>query len=181
MTADPQGQHLDPQRYPIGPMPVRPELTPQERLEAIAAIRALPGDLRAVVSGLDDAALDTPYRDGGWTGRQVVHHVADSHLNAFVRLKLALTEDNPTIKPYEEGEWAKLPDALLPPEVSLKLLDALHARLVAVLEGVTDWGRTWTHPAQGRTHTLDTLLGMYAWHGRHHAAHLRGLRERLGR
>lgn len=167
-------------RYPTGPMPTPQALAPAERQAALAALHALPAELRAAVQGLTDAQLDTPYREGGWTVRQVVHHVADSHLNAYTRVKLTLTEDNPTVKPYEEGLWAELPDSALPPEVSLALLERLHGRLVAALGGVTDWSRPWTHPAQGRTHTLDTLLAMYAWHGRHHVAHVTGLRQRQG-
>lgn len=169
-------------RYPLGPMPQPLSLTPGERAGAMSALRALPAELRAAVSRLDDGQLDTPYRDGGWTLRQVVHHVADSHLNAFIRLKLALTEDNPTVKPYEEGRWADLPDMRLPVEVSLGLLDSLHTRWAAVLENLTpeDWAREWTHPAQGQTFTVDTLAAMYAWHGRHHTAHILGLRERRG-
>ncbi|PTA69153.1 YfiT family bacillithiol transferase [Deinococcus arcticus] len=167
-------------RYPLGPMPTPLYLTPEERTAALQALRTLPGELRAAVSGLTAAGLDTPYRPGGWTARQVVHHVADSHLNAFTRVKLALTEDNPAVKPYEEALWAELPDSRLAPEVSLELLASLHVRLVAVLEGVSDWSRPWTHPAQDRTYTLDTLLAMYAWHGQHHVAHLTGLRRREG-
>lgn len=167
-------------RYPLGPMPTPVSLSPAERLDAIQAIGALPAELRAAVSGLNDAQLDTPYREGGWTVRQVVHHVADSHLNAYVRLKLALTEDNPTIKPYEEQFWAELPDSHLPPEVSLKLLEPLHQRFVVVLEGITNWSRPWTHPAQAKTLSLDTILAMYAWHGRHHTAHITRLREQRG-
>ena len=167
-------------RYPLGPMPTPLSLTPQERQDALDAIRALPAELRAAVQGLDDPQLDTPYREGGWTLRQVVHHVADSHINAYVRVKLALTEENPTVKPYEEQLWAELPDSRLPIDLSLELLEQLHTRLSAVLEDVTDFARPWTHPAQGRTFTLDTLLGMYAWHGRHHVAHVTGLRERQG-
>ncbi len=167
-------------RYPLGPMPTPLELTPLERQAALRHLRDLPQELRAAVQGLTGAQLDTPYREGGWTVRQVVHHVAESHLNAFIRVKLALTEDNPVVKPYDEGLWAALPDAALPPEVSLSLVDALHARLPPVLDGVTDWSRPWTHPAQGRTYTLDTLLAMYAWHGRHHVAHISALRGRRG-
>ena len=167
-----------PERYPLGPMPTPLSLSPAERAAALEALRTLPAELRAAVSGLDAAGLDTPYREGGWTVRQVVHHVADSHMNAHVRLKLALTETDPVIKPYEEHLWAELPDSALPPEVSLDLLDALHARLVPVFAGVTDWARPWTHPASGRW-TLDTLLAMYAWHGRHHTAQITGLRGRL--
>lgn len=167
-------------RYPLGPMPTPLELSVQERQTALEHLRCLPGELRAAVAGLSNTQLDTPYRDAGWTVRQVVHHVAESHMNAFIRVKLALTEDKPTVKPYEEDRWAALPDRLLPPEVSLTLVDALHARLLPVLEDVTDWGRPWTHPGQGRTYTLDTLLAMYSWHGRHHAAHITGLRGREG-
>lgn len=162
-------------RYPIGPMPTPLTLTPAERAEALAAIRALPSELRAAATALGESGLETPYREGGWTARQVVHHVGDSHLNAYARIKLALTELNPVIKPYEQQLWAELPDSRLPVDVSLSLLDALHTRIAAVLEGVgdADWARQWTHPAQGRTYTLDTLAAMYAWHGRHHTAHLR--------
>lgn len=172
MSADP--------RYPLGPMPTPLELSTRERETALTHLRLLPGELRAAVAGLSNAQLDTPYREGGWTVRQVVHHVAESHMNAFVRVKLALTEENPVIKPYEEDLWANLPDHQLPPEGSLTLVDALHARLLPVLEGVTDWSRPWTHPAQGRTYTLDSLLALYAWHGRHHVAHITGLRGRQG-
>lgn len=169
-------------RYPLGPMPTPLSLSAGERETALTQLRLLPAELRAAIHGLNNTQLDTPYREGGWTVRQVVHHVAESHLNAFVRVKLALTEENPVIKPYEEDLWAGLPDHQLPPEVSLTLLDALHARLLAVLGGVTvtDWSRPWTHPAQGRTYTLDSLLALYAWHGRHHVAHITGLRGRQG-
>lgn len=162
-------------RYPLGLMPQPLTLTPGERQAAIRIIRALPAELRATVSGQPDTVLDTPYRDGGWTVRQIVHHIADSHMNAVVRLKFALTETNPTVKPYEEGDWARLPDMALPVEPSLSLLDGLHARWVCVLDALTAeaWTREWTHPAQGRTYTVDTLAAMYAWHGRHHLAHIR--------
>ncbi|GBF07486.1 metal-dependent hydrolase [Deinococcus aerius] len=162
-------------RYPLGPMPQPLALTPGERQEATRAIRALPDELRQLVEGQPDTVLDTAYRDGGWTVRQVVHHIADSHMNAVVRLKLALTEANPTVKPYEEGDWARLPDMGLPVEPSLSLLAGLHARWTALLETLTPegWTREWTHPAQGRTYTVDTLAAMYAWHGRHHLAHIR--------
>lgn len=162
-------------RYPLGPMPQPLTLTPGERTEAVRAIRVLPAELRAVVEGQPDSVLDTPYRDGGWTVRQVVHHLADSHMNAVVRLKLALTEVGPTVKPYEEGDWAKLADMRLPVEPSLSLLDGLHSRWTTLMEVLTpdEWTREWTHPAQGRTYTVDTLAAMYAWHGRHHLAHLR--------
>lgn len=162
-------------RYPLGPMPQPLTLTPPERDAAIRAIRALPTELRAAVAGQPEARLDTSYRDGGWTVRQVVHHLADSHMNAVVRLKLALTEDIPTVKPYEEGEWAELPDMRLPLDPSLSLLDGLHVRWAALLEALTpgQWARVWMHPAQGRSFTVATLAAMYAWHGRHHLAHIR--------
>ncbi|WP_291426788.1 YfiT family bacillithiol transferase [Deinococcus sp.] len=166
-------------RYPLGPMPQPRHLTPPERERAIPAIAALPQDLRQAVAGLSAAQLDTPYREGGWTVRQVVHHVADSHINAYVRTKLALTEANPVIKPYEEQLWAELPDSRLNPEISLLLLEQLHTRWVGVLAGVTDWQRPWTHPVSG-TWTLDTLLAMYAWHGQHHIAHITGLKKARG-
>lgn len=166
-------------RYPLGPMPTPLTLTPEERAQAIAAIRALPSELRAAVAGLSPEQLDTPYREGGWTVRQVVHHVTDSHMNAYVRTKLALTEENPIIKPYQEQLWAELPDSALDPELSLELLEPLHRRWLAVLESVKDWGRTWTHPENG-PRTLDTTLAMYAWHGRHHVAHITELRKARG-
>ncbi|UBV43359.1 putative metal-dependent hydrolase [Deinococcus taeanensis] len=171
-------------RYPLGPMPTPQSLTPVERMEALGQLFALPADLFEVVQGLREDQLATPYREGGWTVRQVVHHVAESHLNAFTRLKLALTEENPTVRPYEEDRWATLPDHDLVPEVSLNLLDALHSRLGMLFASLNaergDWARPWTHPAQGRTYTVDTLLAMYAWHGRHHVAHIQGLRDRQG-
>lgn len=165
-------------RYPLGPMPTPLALTREERAEALAALRRLPADLRVVAEGLTGLELDSSYREGGWTGRQVVHHVADSHLNAYARVKLTLTEQVPVVRPYDEGAWAGLPDAALPVHLSLLMLEGLHARLVAVLESVADgdWARGWTHPGLGRTFTLDTLLAMYAWHGRHHTAHLRLIR-----
>ena len=168
-------------RYPIGPLGTPAPSTPAERSERIANITALPGRLRAAVHGLSDSQLDTPYRPGGWTVRQLVHHVADSHLNAVCRLKLALTEDNPTIKPYEEARWAELPDAALPVDVSLRLLDALHERWAVVLRALTpaDFARQWTHP-EGGTRDLDFLVATYDWHGRHHTAHVTALRERMG-
>ncbi|MCP2012913.1 hypothetical protein L1280_000041 [Deinococcus sp. HSC-46F16] len=162
-------------RFPLGPMPQPLTLTPEERAEAVGAIRDFPDQLRAAVANQPDAVLDTPYRDGGWTVRQVVHHLADSHMNAVVRLKLALTEDRPTIRPYEEGEWAKLPDMRLPVAPSLALLGGLHVRWAALLESLSpeEWPREWTHPALGQAYTVDTLAAMYAWHGLHHLAHIR--------
>ncbi|HMC76726.1 MAG TPA: putative metal-dependent hydrolase [Vicinamibacterales bacterium] len=174
MTDDP--------RFPVGPFRFNPDVTPEIRRQSIAAIRDTPSALRAAVRGLDEAQLNTPYRDGGWTVRQVVHHVPESHMNAYTRFKLALTEDSPTIKPYNEDAWSKLPDvAHAPIETSLALLDALHERWVILLDRVdpADFARPLVHPDTG-TMPLDRLLQMYAWHGRHHVAHVTTLRSRKG-
>lgn len=148
-----------------------------------AELAQVPAKLREAVSGLSAGQLDTPYRPEGWTVRQLVHHVPDSHLNAYTRFKLALTEDVPTIKPYEEARWAELPDtAATPIEVSLSLLDALHQRWAHLLSRMAaeDYRRRFRHPAMDREVSLATALGMYAWHGRHHVAHVTALRERMG-
>jgi DinB superfamily len=168
-------------RYPIGKLERVSSLTPTERRVAIDQIAQTPGFLNAAVAGLTAEQLDTPYRDGGWTVRQVVHHVADSHMNAYVRFKLALTEDEPTIKPYNEKLWAMLPDSQAPVEVSLALLNALHLRWGAVLLSMKpeDFARTLRHPEMGLV-TLDGNLRIYSWHGRHHVAHITALRAREG-
>lgn len=169
-------------RYPIGRPSRKGALTPADRTSAIDAIAVAPTALADAVSGLIDAQLDTPYRPGGWTVRQLVHHVADSHVNAYTRFRLALTEDNPTIKPYEESVWAELPDArLLPVSVSLTLLHALHERWVALLREIPhdSFSRTVQHPENGPM-SIDDLLTTYSWHGRHHTAHVTALRERMG-
>ena len=172
---------MDP-RYPVGKFAMPAEITPALRQDAIAEIAGTPAKVRAAVAGLNDAQLDTPYREGGWTVRQVVHHVADSHMNAYVRLRLALTENEPTIKPYEESAWAKLEDAQhAPPEVSLKLLEPLHERWVRLLKTVTpeEYARPLRHPDSGLKN-VDWLLFLYAWHGRHHTAHITELRKQKG-
>ncbi len=173
---------MDP-RYPIGPFVREKEpLSAEQRRRFLAEIAAAPGKLREAVAGLTAAQLDTPYRPEGWTVRQVAHHIPDSHVNAYVRFKLALTEEEPELKAYEESEWAKLPDtAETPVEVSVALLDALHRRWVALLGalGEKDFLRTARHPSWGIV-TLDFLLAQYAWHGRHHVAHITSLREREG-
>jgi hypothetical protein len=155
-----------------------------DRKGFIDVITELPARMRAAVAGLDEAQLDTPYRPDGWTVRQVVHHVPDSHMNAYVRFRLALTEDNPVIRPYHEARWAELPDARGGPvAMSLTLLDALHARWVLLLGLMrdTDFVRTYRHPEQpGRSIPLSEVLAMYAWHSRHHLAHITRLRERMG-
>jgi uncharacterized damage-inducible protein DinB len=173
---------MDDPRYPVGRFQLDGEITPDSRREWIAQVAEVPARLRAAVEGLGPEQLDTPYREGGWTVRQVVHHVPDSHLNAYVRFKLALTEDAPAIKTYEEARWAELPDTrLTPPEVSLALLDALHRRWVILLEALSeaDWRRTFRHPEWGDI-PLERTLALYAWHGRHHVAHVTALRERMG-
>jgi hypothetical protein len=168
--------------YPIGRF-TRPEVFDLAfRQAAVGAIAAAPGLLRAAVAGLTDAQIDTPYRPGGWTVRQVVHHVPDSHLNAYIRTRLALTEDVPTIKTYDQERWAQLADARTAPiDASLDLLEALHERWTALLStfSPTDFGRRMNHPEMGPI-DLDTLLALYAWHGRHHAAHITTLRARNG-
>lgn len=170
-------------RYPIGPFVYDGGMTEARRAECVARISAAPAALRSAVAGLSDAQLDTPYRPGGWTLRQVVHHVPDSHLNAYTRFRLTLTEDQPTIKTYDEARWAELPDArTLPVTVSLALLEALHVRWTALLRGLTaaDGARRLFHPEHGRLMTLDELLALYAWHGEHHTAHVTSLRARSG-
>jgi uncharacterized damage-inducible protein DinB len=170
-------------RYPIGPFAYGGPADAAGRAALIESIAATPARLRAAVAGLDDAQLDTPYRDGGWTVRQVVHHVPDSHLNAYTRCKLAVTEDRPTIKPYDEAAWAGLDDArTLPVDVSLALLEALHVRWVHFLRSLPDgaWAREISHPEWDAPMALDKLLALYAWHGRHHEAHVVGLRRRMG-
>lgn len=154
---------------------------PFSRAAAVEEIAALPAKLRAAAAGLRDAQLDTPYREGGWTPRQVVHHVADSHMNAFIRTKLTLTEDRPTIKPYDQDAWAHLPDARLPLGVSFAILDAVHERWVTVLRTIGDaeGSREFVHPDHGGR-TLDWMMALYAWHGRHHTAHILQLRAARG-
>lgn len=170
-------------RFPIGKFsfPKSP-VTCQERRQWIDDIAAAPEKMRAAVAGLSAAQLDTPYRPEGWTVRQLVHHVPDSHLNAYTRFKLALTEDKPTIKPYDEAAWANLADtATTPIEVSLTMLQALHRRWVCLLESLSEeqFARQLTHPENG-VMRLDRVLAIYAWHSRHHVAHITGLRERMG-
>jgi hypothetical protein len=168
-------------RYPIGDFATPESVSPEQREGFIQQIAETPQHMRKAIEGLGDAQLDTPYRPGGWTVRQVVHHVPDSHLNAYMRLKLALTEVDPTIKPYDEALWATLPDSKAPVEVSLPLLDALHHRWVLLLRSLRpeDWARTFRHPVLG-SFSLDRQAALYAWHGRHHVAHVTRLRERNG-
>jgi hypothetical protein len=168
-------------QYPVGRSPKVAALTPEERAEYIEQLARAPELLRQAVAGLDEGQLDTPYRPGGWTVRQVAHHVPESHMNAYVRFKLALTEDQPTIKPYEQALWAQTPDVRGPLAPSLALLAALHERWVLLLRGLgsAEFARKLNHPESGVL-TLDGMLAVYAWHGRHHTAHVTGLRERMG-
>jgi len=170
-------------RYPIGRFRYDGDLSREAIDRSIHAIASLPTLFREAVTGLNAAQLNTPYRDGGWTVAQVVHHVPDSHMNAYMRCKLALTEDTPTIKPYDEAAVARLGDiAIVPVGVSLDLLDKLHERFVALLRSMTDddFKRCYVHPEQNRTVPLHEVAGLYAWHGRHHTAHITALRERRG-
>jgi len=158
------------------------EPIPGTRDEKIRKIEQLPADLERTIAGLTDAQLDTPYRDGGWTVRQVVHHLADSHINAYTRVRLLLTEDEPTIKPYDQDRWAALPDAhTLPVNVSLALLRPLHVRLVAAFRNARpeEWTRTAIHPDWGRL-TLEQFLNEYAWHGHHHLEQIASLKRSKG-
>lgn len=169
-------------RYPIGKFTFDGPTDEPQRNKLIADIAKAPGALRAAISGLSAQQMETPYRNGGWTVRQVIHHVPESHMNAYIRFKLALTEDEPTIKPYMEDRWATTPDVrATPPEVSLALLDSLHDRWVRLLRSLTpdEWKRTFRHPELG-TVSLEKNLALYAWHGRHHTAHITELRKRMG-
>jgi hypothetical protein len=168
--------------YPIGRFDFHQSVTPGQYPELIQDIRAAPALYRDAVQGLDDAQLDTPYRPGGWTVRQTVHHVADSHMNSFIRLRLALTESEPTIRPYDQKAWAELADSRTAPVgLSLQLIEGLHARWALWLEALSaeDFARSFRHPELGLVR-VDTNVALYAWHGRHHAAHITGLRQRNG-
>jgi hypothetical protein len=169
-------------RYPIGPFEEPAEIATEDRARYMREIERLPSELRAAVAGLDEAQLDTPYRPGGWTLRQVVHHLPDSHMNSYVRMRLALTEDEPTIRPYFEDRWAALPDASRAPvAVSLDLIEALHRRWALLLHAVEpeQWVRVFRHPERGLV-TLHGNLALYGWHGRHHVAQIHSLRSRRG-
>jgi uncharacterized damage-inducible protein DinB len=171
----------DSERYPIGKFQPPSSYTAETRRRAMETLHELPARLASAVSGLSDAQLDTPYREGGWTLRQVVHHIADSHANSFIRFKLALTEENPAIKPYDENAWANLADSRLPVDVSLRMTAAIHERWIALLEAMSgaDFARGFMHPENGLL-TLDLALAIYAWHSLHHTAHITRLRERKG-
>lgn len=175
--------NIDPQRYPIGKYTPPEQITEQQISRWTEVIETMPHKMREAVNGLTAEQLDTPYREDGWTLRQVVHHTADSHMNAYIRFKLTLTEDNPTIRPYREERWAELPEARYAQiELSLKILEALHARWTLVLRYMssTDWTRTYYHPDNKRTYRLDEALGLYAWHSEHHIAHITYFRKNTG-
>ncbi len=168
--------------YPIGKFRPEPEVTDLKRSQFIDDIAAAPAALRATVSRLSDEQLDTPYRPGGWTVRQVVHHLPDSHMNAYIRFRLALTETGPTIKPYNQQLWAELSDARTGDiEMSLKLFEGLHQRWVLLLRSMKpeDFQRKFVHPESGVS-VLERTLQMYAWHGKHHVAHITSLKKRMG-
>ena len=169
-------------RYPIGPFKWSGPNTPEQQQRFIDDIAAAPQRLRLAVAGLSNEQLETPYRPGGWNIRQVVHHVPESHMNSYVRFKLALTEENPTVKPYDEARWAQLADVRTTPiDVSMALLESLHIRWVTLLRSLStkDFERTFQHPEIGLV-SLDRNLALYAWHGAHHVAHITGVRERMG-
>ncbi|HEV8131997.1 MAG TPA: bacillithiol transferase BstA [Acidobacteriota bacterium] len=169
-------------RYPIGEFKMPAAITDEQRKRFIDEIAETPAKLRAAVGGLSSEQFDTPYRPGGWTVRQVVHHLPDSHLNSYIRFKLALTEDEPLIRTYDQESWARLEDGrTAPPEISLALLESLHKRWVLLLRSLkpTDFSRKFRHPEWGVL-TLDQNLSLYGWHGQHHVAHITSLRERMG-
>ncbi len=168
-------------QYPIGKLKRKAVLTPDECRAEIARIAEIPGQMSVALAGLTPAQLDSPYRESGWTVRQVVHHLADAHINGLIRLKLALTEQHPTIKPYDQDPWSALPDGKsAPAEISLALLTAVHQRMVVILNSLkpADFARTFEHPEIG-TVTIDMHVGMLSWHGRHHVAHVASFRKRL--
>jgi uncharacterized damage-inducible protein DinB len=181
MTSAAEPRVQDP-RYPIGGWKRPSAVSPDERLAAIRDLAELPEKLREAVHGLGEEQLTTPYREGGWTVRQLVHHIADSHMNAFVRVRRALTEDAPVISTYDEKAWAELHDSVCAPvEWSLELLESLHARWVMMLQGLSDdqWQRTFVHPERG-AQTIEEATTLYGWHSRHHVAHITHLRMREG-
>jgi uncharacterized damage-inducible protein DinB len=165
-------------RFPIGKFD---PVSFRSRSENIKSIAELPSRLTNAVAGLSENQLHTPYREGGWTLRQTVHHIADSHINSLCRLKLALTEDAPTIRPYHEERWAELPDSRMPVDVSLKIIEGVHSRWSSLLESMSeaDFQREFIHPDTGNW-TLENMLALYAWHSRHHTAHITSTRERHG-
>lgn len=172
----------DPDRYPIGKFKPATEYTALEIADFISRIETLPGKLSQATKGLNDNQLDTPYREGGWTIRQVIHHVADSHMNAYIRIKWTLTEDSPVIKAYDEKGWAGTPETKLAIDLSLNLLQALHTKFVSLAKRISqkDLSRSFIHPDTNKQVSLAQLLGMYAWHGEHHLAHITSVKIKRG-
>jgi hypothetical protein len=169
-------------RYPIGAFKAPTTVSEQDLANWIYTVKQFPAKLQSAVKKLTNAQLDTPCRDGGWTVRQVIHHMADSHMNSYIRFKLALTEDNPTIKPYHEDRWAELPDAKTGDiEMSLMMIESLHTRWVFMLRNIqpSEWSRTFFHPERKTSMRLDTTLALYAWHCDHHLTHVTNLKERM--
>ncbi|MEC0486502.1 bacillithiol transferase BstA [Bacillus glycinifermentans] len=170
-------------RYPIGTFQAPHQTDKQERADLIRALKQAPAMLKKAVSGLNDTQLDTPYRTGGWTVRQVVSHIADSHLNGYIRCKLALTEETPLIRPYDEQKWAGLADSLtFDPQLAIELLEPLHNRWAALFEALTDadYDKAYLHPDTGEEISLHHALALYVWHSKHHTAHITSLRDRTG-
>ena len=172
---------LEQLRYPIGQFQAPEYITDTHIKLWIKDIELLPSQMRLAVAGMNDEQLDTPYRPDGWTVRQTVHHVADSHINGYTRIKLALTEDNPTIKPYEEHLWAELPDSKLDVDMSLRMLDSVHTRWAEILRSINkvQFERTFYHPGNQKSYAIDYHTGLYSWHGRHHVAHIENLKLRM--
>lgn len=166
--------------FPIGEYVIPKEITAGHLRAWTEMIEELPEQLEKILSRLTEDQLNTPYRPGGWTVKELIHHLADSHMNAYIRLKLGMSEDNPTIKPYDQDAWVDMPDSEMPAAVSLAIIRGIHARWVYVLKPFQDWGRTIFHPELKTSMRLDELTGMYAWHGAHHLAHIKGLVEREG-
>ena len=169
-------------RYPIGKFEPKDAYSKEDVSEFIQRIKALPSKVEKAVHGWTDAQLDTPYREGGWTVRQVVHHVADSHMNAYIRFKWTLTENSPLIKAYNEKAWAETPETKAPPSLSIDFLKTLHAKWVVLLDGLPTeaLAREFTHPDTGKQVRIDRLMGLYAWHGDHHLAHISALKQKMG-
>ncbi|MCC7233053.1 MAG: bacillithiol transferase BstA [Bacteroidia bacterium] len=177
-----EGIEIESRRFPIGKFSAPSSYSTEDIKKWIHSIDHLPGALRNTISGLNDNQLDTPYREGGWTIRQVVHHLVDSHINSYCRFKLAMTEETPVIKPYYEDRWAELKDSRnAPVELSLSLLEALHSRWIYFLRTFTDddWKRDFYHPESQKKQELYKVLALYAWHGNHHLAHITGLKQRM--
>ena len=168
-------------RYPIGKFVACEKYTAEEQQQNISRIEALPANIEAAVKTLTSSQLDTPYREGGWSLRQVLHHLPESHINAYIRFKWTLTEDTPTIKPYDENAWAQTPEIYLDPAISINLLKALHTKWVALLRSLSpqDLQRQYIHPETKKYNRLDNMTAMYAWHGEHHLAHITSLKERM--